>query len=491
MSMESWLQTDFSGGLAERQVASDFGENQSAAITGMVLDRPEVLRSQWHLASPAIGHAIVDMGFTDDHLVFKNTLGDWYWAAEPALDAGGPLTATLLHSAPEQDVLGEIPFRLVGSTWVNALMTNSVDRAGEAALYYDAAGTPVRFQFTDSYPTDGSADAMPRAAVSTMWGDYLLLGDIQWRQDPDVSFAAANAQRYPHGLWFSKPGEPTRWEDDSVEFVGQASGDNNIVGMFPVDIGLIVVTTSAITVLRGGPTSHSFEQLRRGVSPTSKDAVCWWPSLGIVAWVDHAGRVWHTDGREVKRLDGPLSDVDSGAGAVVVAQDHHLLVSRGDIQYCLTMQVDGSGAWTVLSAGAATSRAVERPSGTWWLDGTTLRRWSPRWGARGFLDVTAVTQTFRSQPVEIEDGHQNTWWHSFGVRATGGSAGGQLNGAAVFQDGTSVWSTGVVTPLSTLGSDVRWPAGGPARTFAVQLDLEGDVILDQLAIWFHGGQARR
>jgi len=243
---------------------------------------------------------VQEINSTCEFIVALNDLDEWIYVdtpiglSQPAWDyvPGLPLFAQTKTS------IGRIPIR-VGSEWVSAGLYNHADNPGDAfAIYRDPTyGNIAVKSWADRYPVsvsddpvEGTPNSMPFANVSTTWGDYLILGDIQWKSDSTLPYSSSNTARYPHGIWFSRPGAPDTFHPNDVFFVGQKLSANAILGMFALDVGLVVVSQSSISVLRGrpGPAAEDFvyEELRTGISPETKNEVAFWAEAGLVVWID-------------------------------------------------------------------------------------------------------------------------------------------------------------------------------------------------------------
>ena len=524
--LETTVQTDFSGGVTGRRPASDFSERQLADAKGLILESESELRSQWRVDLldyfPASG-PIFDVGVVDGTVVYMRG-DDVVYAPAPPADGGYPdVPATFLTNAgsPRLRITGEAAIRpddpALGTGWRNCLVLNDRDRTLAAAggdgamLAFTSAGvaasTPADFDGSSpDFTTAGEQNAIPPANVAAMWGDYLVLGDILWASDDTKAFSASNAAAFPHGLWFSRPGETARYEQINVEFMGQSAGnDNRIVGLFPVDSGAVVLTTSLVVALSGTPTSHDYRELRRGISPQSSQAATWWPSAGVVVWVDDAGRVWHTDGDDVGRLDEALPDASSDDDAAVGSWGPYLVVHRGGRWWCMRLLESGAeGAWTELSLPYTPSTSiVSAEAGLWFGCEAGLARLAPDWGPRGevtglqfpdggvegpHVDTGPVEQLLQTRTLSARP-HRQTWWHSFGLQASGGSVT-EAYWLAEHGD-VAPWQADDGETVMPARGEYVWPCGGPSVEGAARWLLSGDVSIESWTVWFHGGRDER
>jgi hypothetical protein len=289
------------------------------------------------------------------------------------------------------EAIGQIPLLITETVdgtpttvWRPSVLLNSIEETGPAWGIYTSEVTVSRIGatfWTNRYPSGSPTDnAMPRANVSQMWGDFHLLGDIIWLADQNVAFGPDNAARFPHAIWFSQPEKADSWDPVDVQFIGQQADDNVILGMFPVTAGLIVISTNGAHMLRGNPDFNEYEQVRVGIGPASRKSVTFWPAAGVVVWVDKRGQIWQTNGENFGRLDTVLPDVDGPCPSSIVAFDDFLIVSRNGRMYALRLY-QGQGIWTELNATCM--REMHRYEGSIYMARTFLdgiERFAPEFG---------------------------------------------------------------------------------------------------------------
>ena len=338
----------------------------------------------------------------------------------------------------------------------------------------------------------GQPNSMPKAGVAGTWGDFTVLGDVAWKANPSEPLSVNNSARFPHALWYSEPGKTDEWDDLEVEFMGQTRGDNRVVGMFPVEQGMLVATTSSIVMLRGTPDNHDQETVRQSVGPHHRNAVDWWPLPGVVVWVDQHGHVWQTNGEEWGRLDIPLPPQDGvDFGNRLAVGDQYLLVRRGGRTFALLVSDSGEGGWTELDVPAGTSWWHWRRA--WWatVPGDGVRRFAPLLEERGLRDGEPdVVQRLASRTLSSGRGHERAVWHRFGLKLQGG----RMEEAS---SRVGPWLTGgpsLVWPGPEMG-DVRdlavWPAHGPSREASFGWELSGDATVEGATVWVHQGRGER
>jgi hypothetical protein len=425
-------------------------------------------------------------GFIDGGITFGGDDEPGPSAVEGAVSPSGQL-----------DAVGYMPL-LIGGQWHNAVLLNSATANVDAWAIYrnDLLPSKVGYRrWSQRYPSGSpTADAMPKANVAATWGDYLVLGDIVWKSNPSQPLSADNQVRYPHGLWFSEPGVMDSWDELEVEFVGQRSGSNAVVGLFPVEAGLIVASTSGIYLLRGTPDDHSYEDLRVGVGPKCRCAVKYWPLPGVVVWVNDRGQVWQTNGEDFGRLDEPLPTYDhtlpsSLRDDALGVLDEYLMLSRAGRMFVLRAE-QGRAAWTELNGPYA--RGVAGYRGSFYTRGDTgIYRYSLELpDQRGHRDGEPVDIEVATRPLGGDDPHEVTYWHRFGLRVAGGRLLEAASKAGPY--GTDAPELLLVSPEMGDARDLAvWPAHGPSVESSYRWRLEGNLSLESATVWAHRGRASR
>jgi hypothetical protein len=415
---------------------------------------------------------------------------------------------------------GRVPL-LVNDTWVSAALLNSPTHDGPAAAVYRDADTDLIGvkTWTERYPsdeTDGTPDSMPRASIAANWGDFVVLGDIHWKADPSSAYSSGNTARYPHGLWFSEPGTTDTYSPDRVFFVGQKLERNAVVGIFPVERGLLVITQSLVALLRGTPTEFVYEELRSGISPDSANEVTFWPYAGLVVWLDRSGKVWATNGEVVARLDEGVTIDRSGPGAILGLNQDLFVSGRNNVRVFHTF--GQSGGWTTLITPAGWQKAVfcrstiiaigadQDSGGTFILDSETsgilgqdllygevdtvqVYTISDNNDLRGTFNFRTLRPMIRTRPLPGPS-DRTVFWHRFGLRA---------NGPGVLRKAVSYGSA----DLSLRGfvhrvagrlrdrKDWTFEAHGPSLEAVFEFEFEGDVTPEHLTTSAHRGRLER
>lgn len=288
--------------------------------------------------------------------------------------------------------------------------TLQANSAGAFALTYPFPANETKYPnpFTAFHPyTYLTADSallpgrgvIPRANVGTMWGNQLILGDIEWRADksiaaqdrPTIAVPAKHAY-VGYGTLYETNTESRRgslyYSQDDIDVfdprgvVSVSSSNARLAGMFMLDNRLICVTTAGgpddgvialsgnlgqlITYSTSSISSNPFairrQLIKGGVGvadyPASVDGhvsqVCMWPEMGTVVFVDASGAIFYTNGQTCDRLDrvGPKQPSGSTFRDHVAATGKYLFAWRNARLLLMSvMSSDGESAsacWTEL-----------------------------------------------------------------------------------------------------------------------------------------------
>jgi len=418
-----------------------------------------------------------------------------------------------------QRFAGKAPL-LVSNVWVSAGLFNTYAAQTDAfALYRDPATESIAVKnWSNRYPTaagDGTPDSMPRANVAATWGDFLFLGDIEYRLDPTINFSDTNRARFPHGIWRSVAGTSDRWSVDDVFFISQRKERNAVLGMFALERGLIVVTQSTVALLRGTPDDFAFEELRQGISPQTREEVTFWPYAGLVVWLDEFGRVWATNGETVGRLDQGVTVERSGPGALVAVDENLFISGRRDVR--VFHSFGEAGAWTTLITPAGWQKAVhcgptviaigadQNSGGTFILDDEVFGLLNENTlhgevdslqvfglfneDSRGTFNGVPVRPVIRTRPLPGSS-DRTVFWHRFGVRANGP---GRLRSGTSYDtaDMSSRGLTSRVNQRLSERKDFTFEAHGPSLEAVFELEFEGDVTPEHVTVSAHRGRLER
>lgn len=499
--MEQVVAHDFTGGIAARLASTQFSDRQWSELYGVVLESDAELRTQWPWQQVSDGEQFADMFHADDLLV-GITDGGAVRAAPVPDPAGNPLTAwsDVGVSRPDGRLLSLVPLpRDAGQGFVTAVLVNSADMGGTAVAVYDGPSGPASLEFENRFPNSPSDEgSMPRGNVATMWGDLLVLGNIEWLEDEDEPFSASNRARYPNALWFSRPGQPDRWDLLDVVFTGVRDGQGvpTVVGLQPTEQGLMVLTTAGIYLLRGSPSNFDYEEVRPGLSPSRNATVGWWAPSGAAAWVSSTGWVWHSDGVNFLRLDEPLglpSKVDPDG--FCLGWDDYLLAGVGSRVFVFRLLGDG-GAWTELHVPGLPVRPFTLGSSMFCLIDGAPWRLSREVEPRGTVDGAPHPVKVSTRTFEGGDGHRLSFWRFFGLRAEPLFEGAALVAVTLF-DGPVLSSQSRQLDVqlesgSLAGRDeLLVPGPGASLEASVRFTFEGDVSVEQVTAMFTQSRGSR
>ena len=448
-------------------------------------------------------------------------LSGWYYADIPdSLEA--PVWTKIVTPDPlgRLRIAGVMAYQVVDDTnvfWVDALLCNSstVEDVNPFAIYIDPRDGLVKVkEWTNTFPDDedGTSDSMPRAGRCTMWGDFLVLGDIVWKADPDQPFTSGNKARYRHGLWFSIPGKTDTFDPIDTVFTGQKAGANVVQGLFPLESGLLVVTCTLVALLQGSPDEFIYRELRAGISNCGRNGVSAWPSKGGVVWSDRTNAVWFSNGETFQRIDESIA-IENPIS--VAAINEYLFVSTAEDVHVFRLYEEGGG-WTRLTGTFGFLKMIATPrflyglegrppsGGDFILDSETLGildqnlLWDKDRLITAFDFVEGKPGTFNGRPLRSiirtralpGFGHTVRFWHRFGVRAKG--------------DGSIISATARPSAdpqerglTERIRGDLRrrydyiFDAHGPSIEATFDVEFEGDVTVEHMTVWEHGGKLER
>lgn len=506
---------DFSGGFVPRRTSTDFSERQWAKLHGFVLEDEARIRSQWALQQVGADSGFDELDTLDARVIARKPDGTfWYEGYVPSTETFDVTRArtwtqiTGITADTELHIVCRVPLRDEDAAgFREGLLLNGRERAGSAyAVYFDGGGNVQVKEWTKKWPdgTEGTTDnMMPPANKGAMWGDFLVLGDIRWFDDDTAVMSDTNNKPFPNGLWFSEGGDVDQYDPLSVEFLNFGTGPDgqDVAAMVNIDAGLLALSASGVVLLRGDGYSHARELIRAGVGPADQLAAAWWPEVGAAAMLDKVGQVWLTNGEEFTNLTKHL-DVDRSVGADdwVYGWQEFLLVHReGRLLAFRAFDVDG--AWTELipPAGVTSmSWPVHLGDQLYFLDDAgTCWRFNRRddIGERGLSDGLVVSPSLATRTVERFDGHEQTWWHRFGVYGRGYTGVSKVSAVTLY-DGPVLdpASNSLTRTLNDVMGErhrqiVR--AHGPSVEASAEVTFEGDVEVEQAAWWAHRGRTER
>jgi len=556
-------QDDFSGGIFEAPTPADFTPRQWTILKGFVLDSETELRSQWECQRvSADGSFKAVRAFVTgntNYLIALKTDGSIWWTTAPSRTASratseavtwaqvstgtNPSNATVsIVSDVYRKFLTEIQFLGDSSAYKAGLLLHSGPQtaANNAVLLYaNSSAQIVARVYTNYYPTSTMVDpatmtvnataskntyelatgsTFPRANVGCMWGNFLVLGDVEWGQTYPLT--SGNTKPYRNGLWISVVDDkgvpaPDRFlPSSSMNLVG--TPDAVIRGLHVTDRGLLVFTSSAtagdgVILLRGTPptgdgtVTYVQEVLRGGMgvpaNPTSTQGLSHaaWPETGAVAFIDAKGTVWNTNGSDVGRLDlyGVVPPSTATVDDCLQAVGPYLFVSRaGRLLVMRVFQQDG--AWTELvtpngSAQATSLTAVDDV--LYFVQSGNVYRYAMASADRGRVNGSLVDLTVCTAPLTAPNSeHDLKHWFRVGVRASGNNNAAEVRSIQSLTRSPLTGTDGYTSTLNqALGSraEVLVHGHGPSMEAAALVVFRGDVTVECVTLWTTGKEPSR
>lgn len=393
---------------------------------------------------------------------------------------------------------------------------------------------------------DGAAlpgrGVIPRGNLGTMWGNILIVGNVEHRQDqalaPNVEvldsttfYSLSDDNTAPHrsSFYFSM-GDLDVFDPRAVLRAG--STDAPILGAHVLGEALICVTSAGSEgdgVIRydGDPTAlinyasepNPFaverEVVKGGIGGTPRDDSeighrafsTLWSEANVVAFIDRLGNVWATNGRSCERLDmfgllppqsGTIYDHVASVGKHLFAwRDGRMLVSS------ILDYYDGTGStcWTEVVPPSSDIKSMYGVGEELYFisEGRVWRfsKAGPR-AERGRLNNVPVELRVSTRTIGVPDEQSRKHWHRFGVTfetvgggtlkslttrsASSANAGGASASYTVTVDNTVAQGEGRSVVPAGIGSQTL--VSGTAV-------FEGDVRLQEFAFWFSGGVPAR
>jgi hypothetical protein len=309
---------------------------------------------------------------------------------------------------------------------------------------------------------------IPRGNVGCMWGEQLIIGDIEWRSDRAIDATSSKKVNTPQNsaLLYLNDGNTEYHrgsiyysEDDIDKFdprhvIAVSTGEARVAGMHMLDNRMICVTSAAgpfdgVVALSGNlgqllpytgtpnPYAVRRQLIRGGVGVADRSEfdqghrtqTCLWSETGSVVFVDITGAIYYTDGVMLDRLDryGPKQPAGSTMYDHVASVGKHLIAYRDDRLLCLTvLESNGgvaSGCWTELvrpnpSSGAGSIRSMVGSGNQLFLlvDNIVFRYVIDGPVAEyGCVDGDPRDLTFASATLGDPNGHVKTNWHRVGL----------------------------------------------------------------------------
>lgn len=356
----------------------------------------------------------------------------------------------------------------------------------------------------------GVTDKMPRHNVACMWGDTLILADIQWSQaNASSTLDAGNVKRYSNYAWFAM--DPTDLTKFDPRFPARIAEEGAvIVGLQETTEGLLVLTTTTtgqagLMLLRGNAAEYSIEKLRPGlgmlpnIDETMRSQVhCWWNDVASTMFIDSLGKIYQVRGTQVERIDrygvvAPETSLDTDS---VAAIGQWLFVCRNG-RFLVMRSFGNEGAWTELvkPTGIPFSFTVDRDMLLFVSDSMLYRYCIEGLAAeRGKINGSYVDLTFATRTLGSPDEVLDKWWTGLSTRIES-ITNGTLKTVELYDRGALASSPG--TALFTLNKAisvrelVSVPGLGPSIEASAKLVLTGDVRIENVSFELEAGDDQR
>jgi len=351
---------------------------------------------------------------------------------------------------------------------------------------------------------------LPRHNVASMWGDTLMLGDIQWSEANAISgLNAGNVKRYSNYVWHAQ--DPTDLTIFDPRYPARVAEEGSIiVGLQETFEGMLVLTTTTtgqagLTLLRGTPEDYSVEKLRPGlgllpgIDTTMRSAVhCWWNDLASTMFIDSLGKIYQVRGGQAERIDRfGVQAPEIGSNTDSVAAIGQWLFASRDGRLLVMRSFGTDGAWTELvkPAGTPTSFSVDRDLLNfvsdsklyrYCIEGPTAERGMV---AGAYVDLELGTRTVGAPEEKLDK-----WWTQATVRIQSITAG-VLKSVELIDRGVLASSPG--SALFTLNKNLSSrdlttvPGLGPSVECSAKLVITGDVRIENISFEVEGGDEER
>lgn len=375
----------------------------------------------------------------------------------------------------------------------------------------------------------------PRSAVAGQWKEYLIYANTVWNEYTPTNIAVPLS--YEHLMWFMDPLDETR-PISRFPVAGARAGES-ITAIQEVEEGLLVFSKPAVSyygvynhgsvyLLRGNPAdfvtetgSGSIEVIAKNMSVSAKPHM--WDYQQSVVFVAETGRLYQYKNMRIADITPPFlvesefieePAVADTKNCAVVTSGPNLFYWHGPTSSLFVMHVsEQTGTWSKL-VGFENSGHTELVSTTkgvfvcleedethhvqgFEIDLTTKTGTTHR----GDINTNPLELVFATAPVGFDTPHAEKWWHQVGIRAK--CAPGNPDGAkvkavttrGVLADGTVAEHREVLSQqaasLSASGLlEYLVPAYGYGPTCQVELECEGDIIIEAITIWWQSGTER-
>lgn len=519
----------FDGGLQEQTASSAFVKQQHAELKGLVPTHQGTLRSQpgWQRIGSKQLLRFSLLQDSSSWLVGISSTGSVVYAKAPADTATAAQTAavtwTTLLSATTSHRVSEpvIVETATAGDFRTGVVVSSATQEARWFVYENAAGTALVSRQLTAFPStedDGEGNqvpvqgSFPPGGVVTMWADFLVVGDTRRVDDDTQAFTWANSRRASDTIYVSRGGDPDAF--DPISFIAPLSPGATIVGLVSLDVGLLVLTSDTsnrdgVVLLRGRPDNFVVDPLRGGLgldprlaSSAAQSPHALWSDIGSVAFCDRSGRVWHTNGDEVVRLDdvgltSPTPPAGSDPLDRVGAGGAYLLAYRGE-RALLGKLLGDAVVWSELVLPPAESARdilciVGDEVGIYvcFSGGDVWRLNTADLSESGHANGVPLTLSWGSATLGAPRGHATKLWQQVGLRMRA-RTGATLVSVATYDEGVLAGESALLTTtLNRALSGVEEavvPGHGPSRDFAFRVTVKGDVEFESAEVTARGGR---
>jgi hypothetical protein len=274
---------------------------------------------------------------------------------------------------------------------------------------------------------------------------------------------------------------------------------------------LLVITCTLVALLQGSPDDFIYRELREGISNCGRSGNAAWPAKGGVVWNDRQGYVWFSNGEIFQRLDEAI--VIEGP-ASVAAVGEYVFVSTPNDTHVFRLYEEGGG-WTRLTGTFGFLKMVanqrflfglesREATGDFILDSATngILNENILWSQdrlmtafdfldenRGVFNNRKLRSFIRTRPLPGA-GHTVRFWHRYGIRAKG--SGAVVKGIA--RPSANLAERGLEERISgdlRRRGDYIFNAHGPSFEATFDVEFDGDVTVEHMTVWEHGGKLER
>jgi hypothetical protein len=358
--------------------------------------------------------------------------------------------------------------------------------------------------------SNSAGGVLPRHNVACMWGDTLLLGDIEWSDANAISgLNAGNVKRYPNYVWHAQ--DPTNLTVFDPRYPARIAEEGSIVvGLQQTIEGVLVLTTTTtgqagLTMLRGTPDNYEVETMRPGLgalpgidSSMRSPIHCWWNEVASTMFVDSLGKIYQVRGSQADRIDrfGVQAPEIGSTSDSVAAIGQWLFASRAG-RFLVMRSFGSDGAWTELvkPAGTPTSFSVDRDLLNFVSDNKLYRYCVEGPTAeRGMVSGAYVDLEFGTRTLGVPEEKLDKWWTQATIRLQS-ITGGVLKTVQLFDSGVLATSPG--SALFTLNKNLTErdlttvPGLGPSIECSAKFVLTGDVRIENVSLEVEAGDEER